>query len=187
MEIQTGLGDDLPIWSRVFGWAFVHALGKLEDMADYDEQSRSWIDEWLLGRIIARALQEVGLDETAAARAVVIIKRLTSHQHWFAAQDTAGAHETLEALLRDSEMQQLLGINRYQGVLWFNKQSFERLLWWLLLLAAVMISADAARAPSEVTEEIAACYTSTRRMRAAAAESGYQVEKLLAVAQGSVK
>jgi glycosidase len=182
-DIQAGLGDDLPIWSRVFAWAFVHALGKLADTADYDEQSRSWIDEWLLGRMIARALQEVGLDETAAARAVVIIKRLTSHQHWFVAQGSAGTHEMLEALLRDSEMQQLLGVNRYQGVLWFNKQSFERLLWWLLLLATIMISADTARAPSEVTEGIATCYARVRRMRAAAAESGYQVEKLLAVAQ----
>src|SRR5262245_12239967 len=98
--------------------AFVHALGKLGDAADYDEQSRSWIDEWLFGRMIARALEEVGLDEVAAARAVVIIKRLTSHQHWFAVQGDAGAHQTLEALLRDSEMQQLLGVNRYQGILW---------------------------------------------------------------------
>ena len=185
-EIQESLDDELAIWSRVFGWAFVHALGKLGDTVDYDEQSRSWIDEWLLGRMIARALQEVGLDEAAAARAVVIIKRLTSHQHWFVDQGSAGAYETLEALLRDSEMQQLLGVNRYQGVLWFNKQSFERLLWWLLLLAAVMVSADPARAPSEVTEEIAACYANVRRMRAAAVESGYQVEKLLALAQEPV-
>jgi glycosidase len=185
-EIQTGLGDELPIWSRVFGWAFVHAVGKLSDATNYDEQSRSWIDEWLLGRMIAGALREVGLDEIAAARAVVIIKRLTSHQHWFAAQGSEGAYETLEALLRDSEMQQLLGVNRYQGVLWFNKQSFERLLWWLLLLAAVMISADPARTSNEVTEDIAACYGIVRRLRVAAAESGYQVEKLLGLAQASV-
>jgi hypothetical protein len=185
-EILAGLVEELPIWSRVFGWAFVHALGKLGDAADYDEQSRSWIDEWLLGRMIARALQEVGLDEVAAARAVVIIKRLTSHQRWFAAQGGAGAHQTLEALLRDSEMQQLLGVNRYQGVLWFNKQSFERLLWWLLLLAAVMISADPARTSSEVAEEIAACYDTVRRLRAAAVESSYQVEKLLELVQEPV-
>jgi hypothetical protein len=184
--LSPGAGQALALWSRIFGWTFVHALGKLGDAADYDEQSRSWIDEWLLGRMIAGALQEVGLDEAAAARAVVIIKRLTSHQHWFAAQGSEGGYETLEALLRDSEMQQLLGVNRYQGVLWLNKQSFERLLWWLLLLAAIMISADPARMPSEVAEAIAACYRTVRRLRAAAAESGYQVEKLLELAQESV-
>jgi glycosidase len=183
IEIQAGLTEGLPIWSRVFSWAFVHALGKLVDAADYDEQSRSWIDEWLLGRMIVRALQELGMDEAAAARAVVIVKRLTSYQHWFTTQGSAGAHQTLEALLRDSEMQQLLGVNRYQGVLWFNQQSFERLLWWLLLLAAVMVSADTARTPGEVAETIAACHETVRRMRVAAKESGYQVEKLLEVAQ----
>ncbi len=117
-EIQSGLSEDLALWSRIFSWAFVHALGKIDDAVDYDEQSRSWIDEWLLGRLIAGALQEVGLDQAAAARAVVIIKRLTSYQHWFAAQDVEGTYQLLEALLRDREMQQLLGVNRYQGVLW---------------------------------------------------------------------
>jgi hypothetical protein len=185
-EIQTGLDGELPIWSRIFSWAFVHALGKLVDAVDYDEQSRSWIDEWLLGRMIARALQEVGLDEAAATRAVVIVKRLTSYQHWFAVQGGAGARKTLEALLGDSEMQQLLGVNRYQGVLWFNQQSFERLLWWLLLLAAVMISADPARSPGEVAETISACHETVRRMRVAAEESGYQVEKLLKLSQEPV-
>ncbi|HET9222427.1 MAG TPA: alpha-amylase, partial [Roseiflexaceae bacterium] len=185
-KIQGGLADELPIWSRVFGWAFVHALGKLADAADYDEQSRSWIDEWLLGRMIARALQEVGLDETAAARAVVIIKRLTSYQHWYVGEATTSTHETLEALLRDSEMQQLLGINRYQGVLWFNQQSFERLLWWLLLLASVLTSADPARAPGEVAETIAACHNTVHRLRIAAKESSYQVEKLLELSQAPI-
>jgi glycosidase len=182
-EIQAGLVGELPIWSRVFSWAFVHALGKLSNAADYDEQSRSWIDEWLLGRMIARALQEVGLDETAAARAVVIIKRLTSYQHWYGGEGNTSTHETLEALLRDREMQQLLGINRYQGVLWFNQQSFERLLWWLLLLASVLTSSDPARTPGEVAETIAACHNTVRRLRIAAKESGYQVEKLLELTQ----
>jgi glycosidase len=181
--VQAGLTDDLALWSRLFSWVFVHELGKISGAADYDEQSRSWVDEWLLGRIIAGALREVGLDEPAAARAVTIIKRLTSHQRWFEAQDAEGTYRVLEELLGDSELQQLLGVNRYQGTLWFNKQSFERLLWWLLLLAAVMISANRLRAPEAVAEQIAACYRTVRRLQQAAEESGYQVEKLQALVQ----
>jgi hypothetical protein len=69
-------------------------------------------------------------------------------------------------------------------VLWFNQQSFERLLWWLLLLAAVMLQADPARSQDEAAEALAACHATLRRLRAAAAESGYQVEQMLEVAQG---
>jgi hypothetical protein len=176
----------LALWSRIFSWAFIHALGKLADPIDYDEQSRSWADEWLLGRIIAGALQEIGLDQVAAARAVVIVKRLTSHQHWFEARDAEGAYTVLESLLSDSEVQQLLGVNRYQGILWFNKQSFERLLWWLLL-AAIMLSSDATRPAEEVAAEIAACYRTVRRLRLDATAAGYQVEKLLNLAQEPIK
>jgi glycosidase len=181
--VQAGLTEDLALWSRIFSWAFVHALGKLDDPIDYDEHSRSRIDEWLLGRIIAGALRDAGMDEAAATRAVVIVKRLTSYQHWFVGQGDAATDQLIEELLGDSEMQQLLGVNRYQGVLWFNKQSFERLLWWLLLLAAIMLEADPARTQEEAAEELAACHATLRRLRAAAAESGYQVEKLLEVAQ----
>jgi len=185
-EVRAGLTDDLVLWSRLFSWAFVHALGKISGAADFDEQSRSWMDEWLLGRIIAGALGDVGLDEAAAARAVTIIKRLTSHQRWFEAQGIEGTYQVLEALLSDSELQQLLGVNRYQGVLWFNKQSFERLLWWLLLLAAIIVSADPLRPADETAAQIAACYDTVRRLRAAAEESGYQVEKLLELARDPV-
>jgi hypothetical protein len=76
-------------------------------------------------------------------------------------------------------MQRLLGVNRYQGVLWFDKQAFERLSWWLLLLAAIGISADAEASATPVAERIAACYRTIQRLREAAGTSGYQVEKLL--------
>ncbi len=183
--LQADLANDLALWSRIFSWAFVHALGKLDDPADYDERSRSRIDEWLLGRLIAGALRDAGMDEADAGRAVVIIKRLTSQQHWYVGQGATAGGGLLEGLLSDSEMQQLLGVNRYQGVLWFNQQSFERLLWWLLLLAAVMLHADPAHSEDEAAEALAACHATLRRLRAAAAESGYQVEKLVELAQAA--
>jgi glycosidase len=182
-ETQKRLDDDLQVWPRIFGWASVQALGKLAGAEDYGEQSRSWIDEWLLGRAIAGALQDFGFDQAAAERAVVIVKRLTSHQLWYEIGNGDRAYRVLEPLLRDGAMQQLLGVNRYQSVLWFDKQAFERLLWWLLLLAEIGISSDPSIPAEDVPERIASCYRTIRRLRSAAATSGYQVEKLLELAQ----
>ena len=89
----------------------------------------------------------------------------------------------LESWLKDDEIQQFLQVNRYRGVLWFNKEAFEQLLWWMLLVAVVTISADPLRSAAEVSHEIVTAYDIVRRLQRAEEESGYQVEKLLEAAK----
>ena len=182
-EVQSNLNGSPATWGALFGWAFVHALGKIAGAADHAEQSRSWIDEFLLGRIIDGALRDLGLDEPAAARAVAIIRQATSHQDWYTTPDMEETSRLLESLLSDRAMQQLLGVNRYQGVLWFDKGAFERLLWWMLTIAVVAIAGDPDRTPAAASAAIAAAHATVRQLQEAAGSSGYQVEKLLAIVQ----
>ena len=137
--LNTHLDDDALTWGSLFGWCFVHSLGKLLGKADYEQQSRSWMDEWLLGKLIAGVLQDLGLDEASAWQGVAIIKLLTSHARWFEIElpKPKRAYQVVQTLLGDDEIQRLLQVNRYQGVLWFNKEAFERMLWWMLSLAVV--------------------------------------------------
>jgi len=182
--LTANLNADPFIWGSLLGWWCVHSLGKIVDQASFEGQSRSWIDEWLLGKVIAGALRDLGLDEPAAWQAVGLIKLLTTHQRWFAvkAPDTSRpANQILRALLKDDEVQQFLQVNRYQGVLWFNKEAFEQLLWWLLLLAAVQIAADPLRPAAEAAEETLICYEILQQLHRAEEKSGYQVEKLLSL------
>jgi hypothetical protein len=148
----------------------------------FEQQSRSWLDEWLLGKVVASVLRDLGLDEAAAWRAVAVIKLLTIHQRWFEAEVPGGkqAHQVLESWLKDGETQQFLQVNRYQGLLWFNREAFEQLLWWMLTLAAVAISADPLRPAVEVAKEIVAGYDLVQQLRRAEENSQYQIEKLLA-------
>ncbi len=183
--LTAGLGDDPFRWGTLLAWAFVHALGKLADPASFEGPGRSWIDEWLLGKVIAGALRDLGLDEAVAWQSVGLVKLLTSHQRCFAApapDAPARAYPVLAALLQDDEVQQFLQVNRYQGVLWFNKEAFERLLWWLLLLAAVQIGADPRRPAAGVVADVLAGYEIVGQLQRAAEQSGYQVEKLLSLA-----
>ncbi len=179
-----GLADRTAGWGSLFGWAFVHALGKISGAADYAGQSRSWIDEWRLGRIIDGVLRELGTDEYAAGQAVMVLKHMTSYQDWFATPELQRPQPLVEALLADSEIQQLLRVNRYQNVLWFDKHAFEQLLAWLLRVATIAISADAERTPAAADPAIEACAATIRQLKEAAAASGYQVEKLREVVQG---
>ncbi|HEX6305450.1 MAG TPA: alpha-amylase family glycosyl hydrolase, partial [Anaerolineales bacterium] len=67
----------------LFGWAFTHSLGRVLGEDDYEERSRTWIDEWLFGKIIATTLQGLEVDEGKAWWGVTLVKILTSHQSWY--------------------------------------------------------------------------------------------------------
>jgi glycosidase len=186
--LQAGLRDDPATWGTLLGWLFTHALGKVTGSADFEQFSRSWSDEWLLGKIIAGALQDLGLDESAAWYAVTAIKVLISHQRWFEVQalEKKRAYQALESWLNDSEVQRFLQVNRHRGILWFNKEAFERLLWWMSLLAVIGISAAPQRSAAEVAQEIVALYDVVQQLQWAEEQSGYQVETLLEIAQDTL-
>jgi glycosidase len=192
-RLQAGLDDDPATWGTLLGWLFLHRLGEVVDEPGSPQRSRSWLDEWRLGRVLSWALQDMGLDEGATERAITLVRWLTTHQCWFAnlsplpergEVDTAAGlpeeqvQRLLQALLQDGDVQRHLQINRYQGVLWFNQESFDQLRWWLLLLAVVDTLSEPGRPAAEQAAEIAARYAIVERLQEAEEASGYQVEKL---------
>ncbi|HJW84674.1 MAG TPA: alpha-amylase, partial [Anaerolineae bacterium] len=183
--LRLNLGDHLPVWGGLFAGAFVYGLGRIVASTDYEQHSRSWIDEWRLGRIIAGALQDFGLDEAAAWRVVSTIRLLVLHQRWFEAERPSGRspYAVLTGWLQDDLAQRFLQVNRYQGVLWYNKEAFEQLLGWMLLLAAAGIGADGARPAAEAAQALLSAYRIVEKLQQAEAKSEYQVEKLLQAAK----
>ncbi|MCI0477794.1 MAG: alpha-amylase, partial [Anaerolineales bacterium] len=144
--LRAHLKDDAA-WAMLIGWVFVHALGRAQDEREYAARSRAWLDEWLLGKLIAEALQELALSEEQAWRAVDAIKLMTTHQQWYLARDKRAnrAALLLDAWFSDDATREFLDVNLYEGVSWFNKESFESLLFWTYALAIVSLSVDASR------------------------------------------
>ncbi len=184
--LQTHQDDDLAFWGPLLGWVLIHSLGKVGTDVDFEQQSRTWIDEWRLDRIIASTLQTLGLDGAPAWRATQGIKLMLDLKAIFDVTGPAEqqASDVLEAMLKKADVQQFLQINRYQGVLYFNKEAFDQLLWWMVALTAINSSADPARTAAEVADMVGHCYAIVKRLREAEAQSAYQVETLLAVARG---
>jgi glycosidase len=179
---------DTYAWSVVLGWLFTSALGKIISEEGYEEISRSWMDEWMLNKIIASTLNDLGLDERSDWRAVTLIKLLTSHHAWWRLIDIhqakgqkGAAYSVLNSILSDSGALAYLGVNRYQDVLWFNKESIEDLLWWLMVIASVEISGTHIDADeiNIVGKSILPCYQVISSLLTSAQASGYKLEKLL--------
>jgi glycosidase len=195
------LSEKSPFWSPLLGWLFTHEMGSISSDAGQEEVSRSLVDEWLLGKILANTFIETGFDENEAWRKVSLVKILIGHQNWHKPkQETDQAFHILQSWLRDGQIQQYLAINRYQGVLWFNKESFEDLLWWMFTVAAVDIaSSEANERPADGSKRekqqtspprnnqafsrLAECFEIIKMLQKAEDESEFQVGKLLEAAK----
>lgn len=174
--LHQKLLDGVSIWGTIFVWLFVHQAGKIASPEDFPEQSHKWIDEWRLDQIIAETLKDLGLGEGASGRSVTLIKLLTRHQRWF---EEETVYQVVETLLKDSEAQQFLSVNRYDDILWFNKEAFEEMLWWLMLTVALEVSFDPLRPAKEVVRGLERCWSVIQKLQEAEKKSEYQVEKLL--------
>ncbi len=182
--IGAHLDDQPAAWGTLLSWVFTHRLGQMVRQ-EGSELSRSWIDEWLLGKLIASTLQDMGLDEGAAWWAVGTVKILIEHQNWCQGglPQKEHTHQILRTWLQDGQVQQFLQVNRYRDVLWFNREAFRKFLAWMLTVATVEISADPERTPEAVAKEIVARYDVIKRLQQAEEKSGYQVAELLEAAK----
>jgi glycosidase len=162
--------EDRLAWASLLGWAGVRSLG------------RRRIDDWRLDRILTGTLREMGIDEAATAQAATAIKALTSLQHW-PRMDIAPKKRALhaaEALLGDDDARQLLQVNEYRGIVYFNKEAFAKLLWWLMAVAIVDLTADPAMPADDVPAAIVDAFEVIRVLSEAEARSGYQLDRLKA-------
>jgi hypothetical protein len=179
------LGKDEQTWGALLAWLFTHPLGKLVTDTDYAGQSRSWVDEWLLRKIIVGTLQSIGADEASAARGVLLVNALITQQDCLKAQagEAKPAYRVLEAWLKDDDVRGFLQVNRYQNALWYNKEALDQLLY-LALLAAVLDATSQEGEPSAATADFGDAYKIVSELQRAQAASEYRVEKLLAAARG---
>ncbi|MEN6615226.1 MAG: alpha-amylase, partial [Syntrophorhabdus sp.] len=160
-------------------WLFVHLLGQLIDSEDTPEEiSRSWIDEWLLGRIIAQALTELGYDEKEVHDAGLLIKIFTTHQKWYEEKDI---NKSLASFLADSDVQFFLDINRYQGILWYSKECFEDFIAWMYFTAGISLMAEDTMEERKRLQELKVCFNTIDKLHRASLQSGYQLEKLITI------
>jgi hypothetical protein len=179
--LRSGLDDDPIAWGTLCGWLFVHNLGKMAAVPGFEEVSRSWLDEWQLGRILSGALLDLGLAQETADYAVTLIKLLTTHQRWLERGDTKRLYEMLSSLLQDPDVQRALLVNRHQDILWFNKEAFEQLLWWMFVITTIAYRATSTK---RAAAEILRCWEIIRALQQVSEASWYHVEKLLEGAKG---
>ena len=177
--LQSRLNANAEYWTTSISWLFTGDLGKEVNRKSYETQSRSWIDEWLLGRIVTSTAQDLGMDWDTTIHLVNTLKVLVSHQNWFSQMARQPVAQILESWLNDQDVQNFLQINRYKGLLWFNKEAFDNLVWWMMFLAVMEAVSDPENSVTHVVEQVLACYDIVLELQKAELSSNYQVDRLV--------
>jgi hypothetical protein len=144
-------------------------------------ESRRRFDELRLRPVLVEALRTAGVEEGSAAPMCDLVRLLIGLRRDASAEgDARGRPQQLAlAWLADDDVRAFLRVNEWNGVLWFDREAFDQLTRWLLVLDAV----DSAAAPRPPAG-FAATWTETAavaaELRRAAAAAGYEVDRLAA-------
>jgi len=178
--IQENVDETTFSWYVLLLWNDLRLLGKVitQDL-QFAEISRSWIDEWGIPRIIQENLESLGLDSGQSNLATNILKLLTSQQNWVSSIGDETPKTLLKKWLSHDAIRSYLNINRWRGKLWFNKEEFESLMWWMMVSALIRLVASPESSLSENIEALFEAFDLIKALLAAENESEYQVEKLL--------
>jgi glycosidase len=173
--------DDYPfIWSVLSLWNDLRLTGRvITSEAQFAEISRSWLDEWGIARMAQETLKNLGMDEGQAHSGVRLLKLLTSQQNWVDEIEEEHALGLMEKWLSQEAIRAFLGVNRYRGLLWFNKEAFESMMWWMMVIALIRLVANPQKSLSESLETLFDAYALIQSLLAAEEKSEFQVEKLL--------
>ncbi len=176
---QNLTGQSTSNWLTLLSWVFICELGKLAGSEGYPNQSQTWLNEWRFGKILRDAYHEMGLAEEEANVLLLEVNILTRYQNWYPDSQALSPAKLLSDWLSDEYVQRYLGINRYKGILWFNKESFEKFVWWMSLVAVIQSAADANTSATGFVEQVLEIHALAQTLLAGEKESQYQVAKLL--------
>jgi hypothetical protein len=163
------------VWATVLAWCALEALGDVQDPANCEVAATDSFDALRWRGPLAHQLAALGMEGEERWRAAARIRASFAHVAWLTAAPSPASTGAPLSWLHDPELAWLIGLHEYEGVRYFNKELFERLLWWMALRPLLTIAAEEkpdAAAVRNLERQV------TARMRAAA-EAGYRVESLL--------
>jgi len=161
-------------------WNDLRLIGKvITHEPQYAEISRSWIDEWGVSRLIQQKLEELGLETEQAKSGVTIIKLLVDQQNWVVDIEQKTPQMLIEEWISKEAIRDFLKINRYRDKLWFNKEAFESLMWWMMTAGLLQLASDPGKSLTSTIEDLFEAWALVKSILKAETDSEFQLEKLL--------
>ena len=136
--------ENIATLGALLGWCALEALGRACDPTHAARCAVQLFDSLRLRGVVAEAEQRLGLEGEESWRAAARVRVALAHAPLAAGTAAAPAGPT-PALdwLRDPDAAWLTGVHQYEGIGYFVKEPFERLVWWMALPSLLDLAANA--------------------------------------------
>ena len=165
-------------WESAAIWAILHSL---EPLFATDDRGVHWLDHWLLSPVVTQSLVQLNHEPSRAHLETLRLKAMLDYAETFGDSRDQPPSERLRELLNDPDMREYLQVNEYEGVLWFNKEQFQALAYWLFLTSTLNFLTDPKFERTRRNDEIQARFQNLNQVLEAAKESGYRIESTLSL------
>jgi glycosidase len=166
--------EPLGFWRVPLALALTHQVARFRAATDYSAYGAG-VDEWLLTKVVAEAFTELGGNEAAVRMDALLVKILAAYPTVLDFFPGGGGAIPVRRMFEDVAVQRYLLMNRYDGVIWLNKEQMEKLVYWLFFESVVSLAVDA-----RLTRDLVATrYENAMAILNVTAQAGYQVERIL--------
>jgi len=134
---ETKLPDDRVQWVGLFTWLLIRRIGESV------ERTAVLFDEWLLGRVFQRTIRDLGIDVEETEKITEAVRLLLDLDRWWSGEsDVVDPARFLANLMSRDPGRSFLGINRWDGELWYRAEAMQELLMWFAAVAEIDAPAD---------------------------------------------
>jgi hypothetical protein len=176
-----GLKDRPWAVALVFGYGVLTLLKPILGRESTGAMAAELADHWQLIRKLRECWEHAGINAPEALRVGALARAVlarTSPQDKSLYQKASDPGTLAAALILENyeadDFRAALGINRFEEVTWFNKESFEETLFW----ASLFLLADSGGQADRITAVSAS-------LRSAEEASGYRLDELLSALTGN--
>ena len=192
-EMQNNFLDSDPHhWEILLTAALTSRLGLVsspKSQTDAALISSGWIDEWLLRKVIRQEFQELGQDESAADNSAKLIQLLSGQRGWrsIIGNNTQKPVAILTSWFADPAISGYLQVNTYHQVEWFNWEAMQYWLNWMQVIGVLDVLTDPEIQEKEIPAQLREVFELIETIGVAAAQSEYQVSKLIEHLKGKYR
>ena len=176
-ENSLTLGSPV-IWSVLISYVISANLGNIPMRNQKPVASSTLFEEWLLKNQVFRTMMNLGVDQWNSRQSTILAGLLLELQNWF--QTDFPIRPQLRNLLGQVfsiyNSRKLLNVNLFNNHLWFRKESFNELVWFLYSIEALKASKKSSK---DAMNHLLSAYKVIELLLSAEEETGYQVEKFI--------
>lgn len=166
-------------WFTLIAWALLGKIGNLASDHKPIISTMAWLEDWELDQPLMEKLRIVGVSEQDVQMFRSILRVSILYQDWVEQYRNISIEELLESLFTSLDIRRFLKVNYFEDILWYDRDAFEELLWWLQVIPLIKEKTRSFSNLTSLAESFLQVDEIIKKIRNRHTKSQCQVDKLL--------